>query len=358
MKVILAAGACIAPAFALVLGLAAIAAGPTPVAEAASGACVTIGPVDGLSDVAATNARIVAATAERLGGSRGAVLAVMVGYTESGLRVLGNPGVDTGSAPTQGIGSDHDSIGIFQQRPSWGTVAQRLDPAVSTSLFMQRLTSDPHWASEPPWVAAQDVQRSAYDGSPRPANHYNGAYGGNYAANFDLAGRLVQQIDRDASRQRCGTLSGGSPANPAPGSHGLPAGYTIPADASAAQAQVVAFAISQLDKPYVFGAPGPDAFDCSGLTMAAWGRLGVRLEHSTTMQAREGSPTTPEALAPGDLILVPGDDGSLAAPGHVGLYLGDGLVINAADERDGIRVQTYANFLEVGHGLASLRHIG
>ena len=91
--------------------------------------------------------------------------------------------------------------------------------------------------------------------------------------------------------------------------------------------------------------------------MAAWQRGGVSLPHDAAAQAQAGTPTSAAALAPGDLVLVPGDDGTLAAPGHVGLYIGSGLVVNAADEQIGIRVQTYANFLQVGHGLAALRHI-
>jgi cell wall-associated NlpC family hydrolase len=120
---------------------------------------------------------------------------------------------------------------------------------------------------------------------------------------------------------------------------------------------VITFALAQLDKAYVFGAAGPDAFDCSGLTMAAWAQAGVTLPHLASAQAAAGTETTQSALAPADLVLVPGDDGNLAAPGHVGLYLGDGLVLNASDPRDGIRVQTLPNFIAAGHGLAALRHI-
>lgn len=83
----------------------------------------------------------------------------------------------------------------------------------------------------------------------------------------------------------------------------------------------------------------------------------MQLPHYTVAQAQVGTPTTVAALAPGDLVLVAGDDGTLAAPGHVGLYLGEGLVLNAADEQIGIRVQTYTDFVQVGHGLNALRHI-
>jgi cell wall-associated NlpC family hydrolase len=341
---------------ALVLGLASIA-GDGGSAAAAAPTCVTSGPLAGLSAAAANNARVVTAVAEQLSGTDAALVAVLVGYTESGLLALGNSSIPGSGQGAQGNGHDHDSIGIFQQRPSWGTVSQRLDPAQATRLFLAHLLADPGWDRKPPWVAAQDVQQSAYDGRPRAANHSSSTYGGNYALNLALARSVVSRVDQDASGQPCGALVGGEPANPTPGSHGLPANYTVPATATPAESRVVLFAIAQLDKPYVFGAAGPSAFDCSGLTLAAWARAGVRLPHATTEQAHSGTPTTPAALVPGDLVLVAGDNGTLAAPGHVGIYMGDGLVLNAADERDGIRVQTYANFLAVGHGLSALRHI-
>jgi cell wall-associated NlpC family hydrolase len=82
------------------------------------------------------------------------------------------------------------------------------------------------------------------------------------------------------------------------------------------------------------------------------------LDHFTGSQANAGPPVTNSAaMAPGDLILVPGDDGTLAAPRHVGMYIGDGLVVNAADPTDGIRVQTFADFVRVGGGLSTIRHI-
>jgi cell wall-associated NlpC family hydrolase len=346
--------------FGFVLGLCAIGSGATWVASASApqaGTCVTSGPLSGLSPDAAANARTVTAVAARVGGSEAALIAVTVGITESDLRILGNPSVNTTGFPTQGIGTNFDSVGIFQQRASWGTVAQRLDPVTATGLFVTRLLDDPGWQTKPVWVAAQDVQQSAFDGQPRLANGYSSVYGENYAGHAGQAAQIVSVIERDSSGLACGSLSGGEPASSVPGSHGLPADYTIPATATLAESQVVAFAISQLDKPYVFGAAGPESFDCSGLTMAAWAAVGMALPHSTVAQASAGTPTAVGVLVPGDLVLVPGDDGSLAAPGHVGLYIGKGLVLNAADELAGIRVQTYDNFLAVGHGLSALRHI-
>ena len=138
-----------------------------PAAMLAGSVCRTSGSLPGLSDAAAANARTVAATALNRGGRRAALIALMTGLTESGLRVLANPNDPAGSLyPHQGVGYDHDSLGIFQQRPSWGSAAQRMDPVVSTNLFLDRLLSMPGWRSLAPWQAAQAVQASAFaDGS-------------------------------------------------------------------------------------------------------------------------------------------------------------------------------------------------
>ena len=154
----------------------------------------------------------------------------------------------------------------------------------------------------------------------------------------------------------CGEVAGQVPAGPA-ASFGLPAGYTIPADADPAEVVAVGYALAQLGKAYRWGAAGPDEFDCSGLTMEAWAQAGVPLAHFTVDQLAEGAPVTNLALmSPGDLVLIPGSDGTLMAPGHVGLYIGEGLVESAVDPAEGVIVQTWSAF--TSGGLSGVRHIG
>jgi cell wall-associated NlpC family hydrolase len=327
----------------------------------AGSVCATTGPLPGLGAAQATNARIVAAEASHLAGDQGALIALMTGMAESGLRVLGNPSVHTGDIPVQGSGSDHDSLGIFQQRANWGPAAARLDPVASTDLFLGKaggqrgLLTLSGWQAKSPWAAAQDVQVSAYDGRPRGQNNYSSEYGGNYHAQLTAAAAALNTIKADSAMLHCGTVSG----PPADGkNHGLPDGYTIPADATPPERRVVGFAIAQLDKPYVFGAAGPAAFDCSRLTMAAWAQAGVTLPHYTIDQAQSGTPVaSPGAMSPGDLILIPGDGGTLSAPDHVGMYIGQGLVLHASSPAAGIGVQTFQNFVG-GQGVSAIRHIG
>ncbi len=138
--------------------------------------------------------------------------------------------------------------------------------------------------------------------------------------------------------------------------NGLPTNYVLPANATAAETVAVSYALAQLGKPYLWGGTGPAAFDCSGLTMMSWRQAGVTLLHYTGDQINEGSAVASFAtIAPGDLVLVPGSDGTIANPGHVGLYLGEGLVESAVDAQYGIIIQTYAQF--VGGGLSGIRHV-
>jgi cell wall-associated NlpC family hydrolase len=128
-------------------------------------------------------------------------------------------------------------------------------------------------------------------------------------------------------------------------------------NATTVETVVITYALAQLGKPYLWGGSGPVAFDCSGLTMMAWAQAGVTLLHYTGDQINEGSPvTTYKEISPGDLVLVPGSDGTIVNPGHVGLYIGDGLVESAVDVQYGVIIQPYTVF--VSGGLSGIRHLG
>ncbi|SDM69743.1 Cell wall-associated hydrolase, NlpC family [Streptomyces wuyuanensis] len=88
-------------------------------------------------------------------------------------------------------------------------------------------------------------------------------------------------------------------------------------------AQAVAYAYGALGKPYVWGATGPSAFDCSGLTQAAWRSAGVALPRTTYTQINAGQRVPRSRLAPGDLVFF------YSGVSHVGLYIGGGNMIHA-----------------------------
>jgi cell wall-associated NlpC family hydrolase len=318
--------------------------------------CASTGPVNGLSAAQAQNARTVVAVAEPRGGRQSALVAVMVSLAESDLRSLGNPTAGTPDAG-EGVGYDHDSVGLFQQRASWGSAAERMDAVTSTNLFLDALLSQDGWESRPPWVAAQHVQRSAFDGRPSAANHGSAVYGGNYQAQLARARAILAAIGASSlSTDRCGgvDVAPGGISGP-PGAHGLPAAYAVPATTSMAARIAVTYALAQRGKPYLWGGTGPDRFDCSGLTQRAWAQAGRAIGRTTYDQLRDGTETTVAQLQPGDLVLIPGSQGTLASPGHMGMYVGSGLVVHAPRTGDVIRVTALAAF--TAGGISGLRHI-
>ncbi|MFH8984404.1 C40 family peptidase [Streptomyces varsoviensis] len=97
-------------------------------------------------------------------------------------------------------------------------------------------------------------------------------------------------------------------------------------------ARAVSFAYSALGKPYVWGATGPSAYDCSGLTQAAWRAAGVSLPRTTYTQINAGSKVARSQLAPGDLVFF------YSGVSHVGIYVGDGKMIHAPRPGAPVRV--------------------
>ena len=126
-----------------------------------------------------------------------------------------------------------------------------------------------------------------------------------------------------------------APATPAPAQ---PAASPAVGGGSAKAQIAVAYARAQLGKPYVFGAAGPDAFDCSGLTMMAWAAAGVSLPHyaPTQMQYGSGVPIDISAMLPGDLIFL------YPYVGHVEIYSGNGMAISAPQTGDVVKYVSVA----------------
>lgn len=119
----------------------------------------------------------------------------------------------------------------------------------------------------------------------------------------------------------------------APGA--APVGQTFNAGPVSGNASTaVSYALAQVGKAYVHGAAGPNAFDCSGLTMAAWAAAGVGLPHNAAAQKSATTPVSESDLQPGDLVFYYPDRGI----SHVGMYVGNGMVVSALNPSEGIRV--------------------
>lgn len=250
------------------------------------------------------NARTIIDVGDRLKvPSRGWVIAVATALQESTLRNIPY--------------GDRDSVGLFQQRNAWGTFAQRTDPAQSAEMFytgghagQRGLLDISGWQSMPLSQAAQAVQVSAFPFA--------------YAKWESLATAIVTErggLPVQGTR-KCTDLVNAA----------LPDG---------AVGRMLRSAIGQLGDPYVFGATGPDAFDCSGLIVYAWRQAGYRLKVRTAAQMYDlSSPVAPGTERPGDLYF--GDFNTrVAGAGHVMIVVRPGLAIQAPHTGDVVKYFHY-----------------
>jgi cell wall-associated NlpC family hydrolase len=222
-----------------------------------------------------------------------------------------------------------DSLGLFQQRPSqgWGTPAQIMQPVYASTRFYQALASVPGWQSLPLTAAAQAVQGSATPGA--------------YAKWEPLADSLAATFSGNADN----CLTDNGTGVPQSGITHLPAGFALPSGTPQAVVTAIAYAADQLGKPYIWGGVGPAGYDCSGLVMMAYEAAGISLPRTTFQQVDTGTPIYSDSqLEPGDLLFTPGSDGTAADPGHVGMYIGSGLVIQAPETGEDVEITPFSGY--------------
>ena len=292
--------------FALLLAVPAIAAGsprPTDSICGPGGTGQKVANVALDAEQLANAAIIASVTADRGLPPYAATIALATAYQESSLHNI-----------TAAV--DHDSLGLFQQRVIYYTAAVAADPVKATNAFLDRLVSQPNWPTRPLTDVAADIQQPL------------AAYRGRYAQWQPLAAQLTTRLWTGTATPSS-TAGGTAPAAPCAGSVGTHPGATptpgpngLTLTGSPAGNAAAGYAIAQLGKPYVWGAQGPNAYDCSGLTMAAWASAGVTIPRVTYTQATAGTPVAVQDARTGDLVLIPGSDGTPANPGHVGMVAG------------------------------------
>lgn len=275
-------------------------------------------------------------------GRDGIVIALMAALTESSLRMLSNASAypESASYPNDGNGGDHDSLGLFQMRPStgWGSVQDLMDAEYQAEAFYGGPNGPNHgsprglldiseWKLLPMGAAAQAVEVSAFPDR--------------YAAYEPVAEAILGALATGSASGSCDDDQG----NTAP----LPAGYA---------GALIAAAKTQIGKPYVWGGGtysgasgvGSDGrgpgFDCSGLVLyaayqASRGKL--RLPHYSGAQITFGKAVAWTDKQPGDLIFFnhPGS----SAPHHVAIYVGDGKILQAPHTGDNVRFGTVSEFV-------------
>ncbi|MFC9431490.1 C40 family peptidase [Streptomyces sp. NPDC056987] len=248
------------------------------------------------------NSETIVSTGANMGVPvRGQVIAIATAMQESSLRNLD--------------GGDRDSVGLFQQRPSqgWGTVAQIMNPVYASTQFYRHLLAVPGWQKMAVTDAAQAVQNSGFPEAY--AKHEARAV--SVVAGMSSGG--VEQINAATG---CTPLSSPASSNVK--------GY-------------VAVALQQTGKPYVWGATGPDSFDCSGLIVYAWRQMGKQLKVRTSQQMYDVSVPVPAGSEQsGDLIFTEfGQQDGMAGPAHVLIVVGPGLAVEAPRTGLDVRVRKY-----------------
>ncbi|WP_328808582.1 C40 family peptidase [Nonomuraea montanisoli] len=145
--------------------------------------------------------------------------------------------------------------------------------------------------------------------------------------------KLVAKVESNLFRRAIGEAG-------RPGTRAQRVALPIAGEGKAAAA--ARWALSQQLKPYVWGAEGPSSYDCSGLVMAAYQRVGISLPHYTGSQWTAGRHISRDQLRPGDLVFFYGD------LHHVGIYIGGNMMVHAPRTGDVVRVASLVNRPFVG----------
>ncbi|MFJ2649467.1 C40 family peptidase [Streptomyces sp. NPDC087420] len=325
---------------------AAVAAQVKAILDGGTKGTVSVAGLDDPADQI-PNAKTIQATGVAMHiPARGQVVALATALQESGLRNLAY--------------GDRDSLGLFQQRPSqgWGTANEILDPVHASTMFYEALERVSGWQSLSVTQAAQAVQKSGFPEA--------------YAAWEPLATALQQAI-KPLLAQAGGASPGPAPSRsagtktPGPGTAGgctaggdgtdfgvippgaVPAGYEIPADAPPKVQTAIRWALGQLDTPYQWGGSCTDSHgldpmgrcDCSSLMQQSYRAAGVALTRTTYTQVKEGKAVPADALMPGDLVFT---EGTAEVPEHVGMFIGQGLIVNAPHTGDVVRIATLSSW--------------
>ncbi|MER6424682.1 C40 family peptidase [Streptomyces sp. NPDC001137] len=245
---------------------------------------------------------------------------------------------------------DRDSLGLFQQRPSqgWGSAQQIRDPVYASEQFYKHLLKVSGWQQMAVTQAAQAVQKSGLPDAYARWENLATALQAAIAKTFPGGANDTDGKDADQGKQPSPGTTGCAPDQDGSGfgripEGSVPKGYKIPKDADPKARKAITWAMQQLGTLYQWGgsctnAHGPDPMgrcDCSSLMQQAYAHAGVTLTRTTYTQVSEGKAVSAAQLKPGDLVF---SRGTAARPEHVGMYMGEGVVIEAPRTTKPVRI--------------------
>jgi cell wall-associated NlpC family hydrolase len=308
----------------------------TKILDGASGKDVHVEGLDLPAEQVPNAATIVATGLSLDVPKKGQIIALATAMQESRLRNLGY--------------GDRDSLGLFQQRPSqgWGSAQQIRDPVYASEQFYKHLLKVDGWQQMTITQAAQAVQKSGLPDAYAQWENLATALQGAIVKTFPGADVDVDDMDTNQGEKPSTGTSGCAPGQDGSGfgripEGSVPKGYAIPKDADPKARKAIEWAMHQLGTLYQWGgsctnAHGPDPMgrcDCSSLMQQAYAHAGITLTRTTYTQVNEGKAVSPAHLKPGDLIF---SRGTAARPEHVGMYMGEGLVIEAPRTSKPVRI--------------------
>ncbi|WP_098460982.1 C40 family peptidase [Propionicimonas paludicola] len=222
-----------------------------------------------------------------------------------------------------------------------------LDPTVQVftsgdpdSLLARLSTADKVDDNMESTLAEQQAQQASLDDMKRALDAEVQALADQEQKLADLKSQIDQSVqeaqdlyDRlDAQEQAALNAADG-------GSTTFDPGELAPGEASAKALTVIKYATSKVgSSQYVWGASGPNAFDCSGLMLASYRTVGVSLPHSSRAMSQMGRPVARGDLKPGDLIFW------YNPVHHVGMYIGNGKIVHARNVRSDLVIQSLASY--------------
>jgi cell wall-associated NlpC family hydrolase len=234
------------------------------------------------------------------------------GYlNEVGLgQVLAQRGTDT-LAESQ---ADDVVAGVFRKQAHDLLVAEQADLRAAGQL---KLAIEAAVARQLAFVQADRAQRNKLAGELARAKAREAA--------LQAARQAALAAAAEAAAARAAAAAGSGAEGPT----GAPS-WAWSSGATATQGGIAAsWALSQLGKPYQWGAAGPDSYDCSGLTMEAWAHAGVQLLHYTGYQWEEGPHVPLDQLQRGDLLFYATNTSDPSTIHHVGIYIGNAMMVDA-----------------------------
>lgn len=248
---------------------------------------------------------------------KGILVFLMTALQESHMKMYANNAVpESMGLPHDDIGSDHDSVGLVQQRPSqgWGSVADLMNPEKSAMKFWGKHDGPGNWP--PGLMQIQGWEQMSLNDAAQAVQH--SGVPDAYSKWEPVARALLART------------GGGGSAGCTPGGQEFGAGQPLPGADASARGKIIAAAKEGLGGRYVWGGTDFKAWDCSGYVLWIMTKAGIQGVPRTQQWSVGKKTTTPE---PGDLVVqIPEGTNNWS---HVGIYAGDGMMYSALNPTSG-----------------------